>query len=136
MKKYYSLLEIKDYLLSQKLAEKCANKKSVAMIYVYSNVACEECAKQAAALNKLREVYPGLRVYTFDYDIDLSAVQTLKKIFKLKGEFPIVIINEKVYYGLQDFEKLESYLPSTFKEKEIDNASSSATTSNIKTKKI
>ena len=106
------------------------------MIYVYSNVACEECAKQAAALNKLREVYPGLRVYTFDYDIDLSAVQTLKKIFKLKGEFPIVIINEKVYYGLQDFEKLESYLPSTFKEKEIDNASSSATTSNIKTKKI
>jgi glutaredoxin len=105
------------------------------MIYLYSNVACDDCAKQATALNKLREVYPGLRVYTFDYDIDLSAVETLKKIFKLKAEFPIVIINEKVYYGLQDFDKLESYLPASFKQEEINNASSTATTSTIKAKK-
>ncbi len=135
LKKYYSLLEIKDYLLSQRLSEKCSNKKSVAIIYLYSNVSCSDCAKQAAALNKLREVYPGLRVYTFDYDIDLSAVETLKKIFKLKGEFPIIITNDNVFYGLQDFDKLESYLPTAFKDKEIQNATTTATTTTLKARK-
>ena len=32
LKKYYSLLQIKDYLLSKKLAEKCANKKTIFII--------------------------------------------------------------------------------------------------------
>jgi len=132
LKKYYSLLEIKDYLLSQRLAEKCSNKKSVSLIYLYSNAKCDDCTKQASALTRLREVYPGLRVYTFDYDIDLSAVDTLKKIFKLKPEFPIIIINEEVHYGLQDFDKLESLLPESFKIKETATSTAAATTTNLK----
>src|ERR1035437_10255448 len=39
--------------------------------------------KDESLLIKLREDYPQLRVYSFDYNLDLSAIQTLISINKV-----------------------------------------------------
>lgn len=118
LKKYYSLLQIKDYLLSKKLAEKCASKKTIFIIYMYSNgkdengdSKCARCTDQAVVLTALREKYPELRVYTFDYDLDLSAVETLKKIYRIPATFPALIVQDKLYTGFQSLETLDTLMP-------------------------
>ncbi len=111
LKKYYSLLEIKDYLLMNKISEKC-KKTPLSIIYFYSNnESCKDCEKEGYVLTKLRETYPELRVYSFDYDMDVSAVQTLISINKVKNELPAIVIKDQVYYGFQSIEDIEKAVP-------------------------
>jgi hypothetical protein len=62
-------------------------------------------------LTHLRETYPDLRVYSFDYNIDVSAVKTLISVNKIKNEQPALIIKDKVYYGFKSVEDLEKLIP-------------------------
>ncbi|MDI9355087.1 MAG: hypothetical protein QM532_02670 [Cyanobium sp. MAG06] len=118
LKKYYSLLQIKDYLLGKKVLDTCGYKKRpIYMIYMYpSKTDCPDCVIQSGVLSKLREKYPELKVYTFDYDISLGPVETLKGIYKTKAEFPLLIIEDKPYYGLQTFDNIEKLLPNKLKD--------------------
>lgn len=127
LKRYYSLLEIKDYLLMNKISEKC-KKTPLSIIYFYSNSdRCKDCQREGYVLTELRENYPDLRVYSFDYDMDLSAVQTLISINKVKNELPAIVINGKVYYGFQSIEDIEKSMPELATVKAL-NASLKATT--------
>ncbi len=117
LKKYYSLLEIKDYLLMNKISEKC-KKTPLSIIYFYSNSdSCKDCEKEGFVLTRLRETYPDLRVYSFDYDMDLSAVKTLIRINKVKNELPALVIKGKVYYGFKNVEDIEKIVPELAKSK-------------------
>ena len=127
LKKYYFLLEIKDYLLMNKINEKC-NKTPISIIYFYSlDDKCTDCEKEGFVLTRLRETYPDLRVYSFDYNSDLSAVKTLISINKVKGELPAIVIKDNVYYGFQSIEDIEKVVPELQKIK-----AKTATTTSIK----
>jgi hypothetical protein len=111
LKKYYSLLQIKDYILMNKISEKC-KKTPLSIIYFYSTDGeCEECERQGYVLTKLRETYPDLRVYSFDYNTDLSAVKTLITINKVKDDLPAIFFKEEALYGFQSLEDLEKAIP-------------------------
>lgn len=111
LKKYYSLLQIKDYLLMNKISEKCKTAP-ISIIYFYStNNDCDDCEREGYVLTRLRETYPDLRVYSFDYNIELSAVKTLISINKVQNNLPALIIKGKTYYGFQSIEDLEKILP-------------------------
>lgn len=111
LKKYYFLLEIKDYLLMNKISQKC-KKTPISIIYFYSlNDKCTDCEREGYVLTKLRETYPDLRVYSFDYNSDLSAVKTLISINKIKDEMPAIIVKDNVYYGFQSVEDIEKAVP-------------------------
>ncbi|HEY0221100.1 MAG TPA: hypothetical protein VGC58_02660 [Candidatus Paceibacterota bacterium] len=126
LKRYYSLLEIKDYLLMNKINEKC-KKTPVSILYFYStDESCSDCEREGYVLTHLRETYPELRVYSFDYNIDLSAVKTLISVNKLKNELPAVVIQDKVYYGFQSVEDLEKVMP----ELKLLKAKTATTTTN------
>lgn len=117
LKQYYSLLEIKDYLLMNKISEKC-KKTPLSIIYFYSNSNdCKDCEREGYVLTRLRETYPELRVYSFDYDIELSAVKTLISINKVKNTLPAIIIKDKIYYGFQSVEDIEKAVPELLKLK-------------------
>ncbi|KND48192.1 MAG: hypothetical protein AB201_01180 [Parcubacteria bacterium C7867-006] len=117
LKKYYFLLEIKDYLLMNKISQKC-NKTPISIIYFYSlDDSCADCEKEGYVLTKLRETYPDLRVYSFDYNADLSAVKTLISINKIKSELPALIIKDNVYYGFKSVEDIEKVVPELKKMK-------------------
>ena len=133
LKKSYSLLQIKDYILSKKLSEKCASKKPVFIIYFYSNKGdCSECVKEGYVLTFLKEKYADLRVYSFDYNLDLSAITSMKKIYKIPSGLPALVIEDKTYTGYKSVEELEKLLP----ERLLETATSTATTTKnvVKTK--
>ena len=111
LKRSYFLLEIKDYLLMKRLTEKC-NIKPTFILYFYGDEEmCEDCERMGYVLTALRDKYPDLRVYSFDYNYDLGAIQTLKSIYKVKSELPALIINGTPYYGFKTIEELESQVP-------------------------
>jgi hypothetical protein len=132
LKKYYSLLQVKDYLLSKKVAEKCGSlKKQVFIIYFYSNKGnCLDCQKEGYVLTRLKEKYPELRVYSFDFDLDLSVINSLKSIYKVQSALPVLIIDDKTYTGYQSIEDLEKLLPETLKK--IETASTTTSTTSKK----
>lgn len=112
LKKQYSLLEIKDYLLMQQISQKCKTKP-VFVLYFYSNEGdCTECSHAGDVLTYLRGTYPDLRVYSFDYNLDLSALQTLIALRKVERRLPAFIINNRTpVYGFKTLNELEKLVP-------------------------
>ncbi|MDP3646089.1 MAG: thioredoxin family protein [bacterium] len=111
LKRLYSLLEIKDYLLMKQFAVRCG-LKPIFILYFYSNTGdCDDCQKQGYALTSLARNYPQLRIYSFDYDLDVSALQTLISINDIEDTMPALIINGKVYYGYHSVADIEKILP-------------------------
>lgn len=121
LKRYYSLLQIKDFLLYQKIKQRCGSPKGVVapIIYFYSNEdgECDDCEKEGFVLTRLREEYPEIRIYSFDYNLDLSALNTLKSIYNIEARLPALLVRDNVYYGFKSIEDIKNILPEL---KEID----------------
>lgn len=128
LKKYYSLLEIKDYLLMKKITERCG-QKSIFILYFYKNEDCSDCTKQGYVLTALREKYPNLRVYSFDYNLDLSAIRAMTSIYKVPDSLPALVINGKVYSGFHSIEEIEKTFPELETIKKEEEKKSSQTQS-------
>ena len=115
LKKQYSLLEIKDYILMREISQKCAKLKPVYILYFYSNSGdCADCNKMGDVLTYLRETYPGLRVYSFDYHLDLSALRTLVALRKIdadKGLPAFVVNNRAPVYGFKTLKETQQLIP-------------------------
>lgn len=120
LKKYYSLLQIKDYLLSKKISERC-KVKSAFILYFYTTAEnCSVCEREGLVLSTLRDKYPELRVYSFDYNTDLSAVKAMLQIYKIKDtELPAVVLDDEVLTGFHSVEELEAKVQSSFKLQEV-----------------
>ncbi|MDP2789486.1 MAG: hypothetical protein Q8O46_05640 [bacterium] len=119
LKKYYSLLEIKDYLLTKKISERCKVKATFILYFYTTAENCSECEKQSLVLSILREKYPELRVYSFDFSTDLSAVVAMLKIYKIEDtKLPALVIDEDLLTGFQSIEELESRIKESFKLQE------------------
>jgi hypothetical protein len=135
LKKYYSLLEIKDYLLGQKIYERCG-KKTLSIVYMYSNQGgCPDCQKEGFVLTKLRADYPDLRVYSFDYDLDLSAIRAFVSIYKIRNELPAILVDDTVYYGFKSVDDIKGIIPTLKeidKQKAAEAAKKEATTTKTK----
>jgi len=111
LKSEYSLLEIKDYLLMQEIATKC-HLKPVFVLYFYSNRGdCPECDSAGHVLTYLRETYPQLRVYSFDYNLDVGALKTLISVDKIKNTLPAFVVDGKITYGVSDLASIEKIFP-------------------------
>lgn len=123
LKKYYSLLEIKDYLLMKKISARCG-KKSAFILYFYTTAEnCSECEKQGIALSALRDKYPELRVYSFDYSTDLSAVRAMLNIYKIQDtKLPALVVDDNLLTGFHSIEELETMVKESFKLQEIKPA--------------
>jgi len=110
LKEQYSLLEIKDFILLQKIASRC-NVHPVYILYFYSNSGdCPDCAAAGMVLTYLRETYPSLRIYSFDYHLETPALQTLIALYGIHPTLPAYLIDNKPpVYGLKtadDFQKI------------------------------
>lgn len=111
LKKEYSLLEIKDYILMNTMAEKC-HTKPLYILYFYSNTdTCTNCKDTGTILTELRAQYPMVRVYSFDYHLPVPTVKTLTDIFKVKEQFPALVIHEKPVYGFKTLSEIEALMP-------------------------
>ena len=113
VKKYYALLEIKDYQLRQEIGQRCGIE-SPTILYFY-NDNCTDCRKQGFVLSKIKSIYPDIRIYSFDRDIDgLDAIKTMEQIFKIDQtvtDTPILVMDKHVVYGLQEVQDITDRLP-------------------------
>lgn len=116
LKEQYSLFEIKDYLLLQSISQKCG-LKPVYILYFYSNTGdCPDCSRSGDVLTYLRQTYPDLRVYSFDYHLDLSALQTLESLRKIaptaQNTLPAFVINNRApVYGFKNLQDMQKLVP-------------------------
>ena len=110
-----------------------SHKKPVFIIYFYSNTgACPDCQKEGYVLTRMKEKYPELRVYSFDYNLQLSAVDSLKAIYRVKSALPALVIEDNTYTGYKSIEDLEALLPDTLKEVDIASSTQASTTNKTK----
>ena len=116
LKKYYSLLQIKDYLLAKKISARCG-VKSAFILYFYTTAEnCSLCEQESIVLSSLRDKYPELRVYSFDYSTDLSAVASMLQIYKIKDTaLPALVIDDNVLTGFRSIEEIETIIKDSFK---------------------
>ena len=123
LKKYYSLLQIKDYLLAKKISARCG-VKSAFILYFYTTAAnCSECEREGLVLSSLRTKYPELRVYSFDYSTDLSAVTSMLQIYKIKDTaLPALVIDDELITGFHSIDELEKRVQDSFKLQEVKPA--------------
>jgi len=110
IKEYYTLLQIKDYLLSKEFQSRCG-ERSYSLLYFFDNE-CKDCSKQSVILDAVSQKYPQIRVYWFDKSVSTPALDTLISLFNI-SKVPSLIIGDKLYDGMQTLEKIENYIPET-----------------------
>jgi hypothetical protein len=116
LRKYYSLLEIKDYLLMKKISTQCGIKSAFILYFYTTAENCSLCEQESLVLGTLRAEYPELRVYSFDYSTDLSAVTSMLQIYKIKDTvLPALVINDEVLTGFHPIDELEKRVQESFK---------------------
>lgn len=120
LKKYYSLLQIKDYILMQRLSGQC-DFKPISILYFYGNKdVCPQCVDMGFVLTKLRESYPEVRIYSFDTNLQLSALTTLRTVNKIsETQLPAVIVGDHTITGFRSYDDLKKLIPEL---KQIDKA--------------
>jgi hypothetical protein len=132
LKEQYSLLEIKDYLIIERLKARCGSTSPtapVSVLYFYSNLGdCTDCKDAGYALDALREEFPTLRVYSFDYHLPLGAEETLISLLKLQpSPLPVFVINGTAHYGFDSLDTLKSYLPKRLLDTEATSTTATST---------
>ena len=117
LKQYYTLLQIRHYQSSQRLSERC-NLDLVHILYFYTDRrTCPDCQKQGEVLSYLRKKYPLLRIYSFDYQLDLPALAIVRPRNLTAPEddyLPILVIENQPFYGFKTIEEIEKILSDKF----------------------
>ncbi|MFT6361406.1 MAG: hypothetical protein ACJAV6_000574 [Candidatus Paceibacteria bacterium] len=115
LKKYYSLLQVKDYLLMEEFAGKCDIEiNSILYFYGYD---CDDCIQQGLVLTEFKKRYPEMRIYSFDTNLDFSVINTFASLYEFGDEYPALIINNETYQGLQGLDALEEIFPEVVENK-------------------
>jgi hypothetical protein len=119
LKKYYSLLQIKDWILMRQLSEKCSGQRPISVLYFYGNKSdCPECENMSFVLTKLRQQYPELRIYSFDTNLKLGALETLTSTYKISpNALPAVVYQDDVHIGFRSINEIKEIIP---RLKEVD----------------
>ncbi len=125
LKKTYTLLSIKDLILLQRVKKRC-NVGPIPLLYFYSNKpgACPDCQRQGYVLTRLARAFPEVRIYSFDYDLPLSALQTLKAIMKTSPPLPVLQMEGRMLHGFHSFDDLIRQFPSLERLQEKHSSSS------------
>ncbi|MFA6397536.1 MAG: hypothetical protein WDK96_01660 [Candidatus Paceibacterota bacterium] len=117
IKTQYSLLQIKDYLLVRELATRCKKKISV-FIYFHDLECTTDCSNQSLVLDEISSLYPSIRVYWFDRNLQTPAVQTLVSMFQIE-KTPSLVINDKTYTGFKSISDIEKLIPDLVKARKL-----------------
>ena len=105
LKKYYSVLEIRQYLFVKKASKQC-NKSATPILYFYSNEEdCADCEQQGFILNYIRNELPDIHVFSFDSNLESSPVKALILNYNVTS-VPSLVINQKTYAGLRDSDEV------------------------------
>ncbi len=101
LKNYYSLLEIRHWMLHEELNTKCGYDMPL-VLYFYSNEACVDCEDQGLVLTNVHKNYPFFNTYSLEYNLENPALDYLKNRYSINHtRLPAIVVDGEVYYGFQ-----------------------------------
>ncbi|MBI4361005.1 hypothetical protein HY572_04510 [Candidatus Micrarchaeota archaeon] len=107
LKREYTLKQVRDYLLTQKIKEECGAKTQT-LLYFYTKD-CAECLKQGLVGPPLKKDRPELLIYALDSSLNMPAVNALKEIHQVT-RYPTLVLNAEKLEGFHSKEQIESRL--------------------------
>jgi hypothetical protein len=134
LKEQYTILEVKDFLLTKRISERCKTEVSTILYFYGPSISCTDCEKQGYVLDALRQKYPSVRVYSFDSTLDTGTVHALKAIYKIGDIAPKLVIDGKTYPGFMTLDEISTALPKSITEPVTDKESGNASKSKAATK--
>lgn len=111
-KKIYTLLELKHFALINKYDEKCYKKSFNFIFFFYSNKKnLTETEQTGYVLDYLKKKYgDNLKIYSFDEDLNMEIVDSLKRVYNITS-VPAIVINENhTIMGIPKSEDIQKYL--------------------------
>ncbi len=110
LKKYYMVLQLKNYLFLKKVNKDCG-EKFILNLFFYSNdpLTCETCVDQGFVLTYLRAKNDRIRTYSFDMDLDMPLIKYLSEYYNVTT-LPTVVFNDTVYSSFISKERAEELL--------------------------
>jgi glutaredoxin-related protein len=113
LKQQYSVLEVKDFLLTKRISERCKQDVTT-ILYFYGNKdTCTDCTNEAYVLDAIRQKYPTVRIYSFDAVLDSSTVRALISVYKISSTMPSLVINGKTHAGFMSLDDVQKALPAS-----------------------
>lgn len=110
LKKQYSILQVKDMLLAKRIAERCETQLSTILYFYATKEECGDCVKQGYVLDAVRSKREDVRIYSFDTTLDLATITTLKSLYNIQDELPVIVVNGMPLYGLKNLSQIEAAL--------------------------
>lgn len=110
LKKRYSIIQLQDFVLSKRIGEKCGQETSTILYFYTTKEKCPDCVKQGMILDAVKSSNKNVRVYSFDSKIDLTSINTLKTLYGVEQELPVVVVNGVPLRGLQNTRDIKSLL--------------------------
>jgi len=107
LKKDYSSMQLRNYLLQQKMDARCGYRHNV-IIYFYSNENYTPETDEGLQIGKVDKEF-GVYTYHFDINVDSPIVRGLKAAYNIKTT-PTLIINGEKYEGFLTADELRAIL--------------------------
>ena len=105
LKKYYSILEARQWLFLKKASKECKMSTTTILFFYSNRDDCGSCEKQGFVLNYVRKNMPDVYVYSFDVNLDISAIRALKLTYNVT-EVPSIVVNDNVYREFKDSDEI------------------------------
>ncbi len=99
LKREFQLMQARDFLLTQKMNEKCKEQTNT-VLFFYTNTDCSECTKQGRVGPELKNAKQDVMIYAFDADLDSPVVEALRIKYGV-SKYPTLVINGKKFEGFQ-----------------------------------
>lgn len=109
LKEYYSLLELRHWLFMKKTRKECNQTNSLILFFYTNEEDCDDCKEQGFILTWLRKNYADVYIYSFDYTIENAALDTVKRLYGVKGT-PAMVIDKETYNEFLTKKELEKII--------------------------
>lgn len=112
LKKEYSLLEIRHYIVMKTRKEKCKlNYSTILFFYSNQEEKISDSEKQGYVLDNIRQKYnvENIKVYSLDRDLDLYIIGELARFYAV-SDVPAIVIDNRTFIGFQSKDKVEEIL--------------------------
>jgi hypothetical protein len=107
LKRDYTLLSIRVWLLSLNVKEKCG-EDIIPALYFYSKD-CDKCIDESYVLDNIKKEKPNFSAFIVDYNLNESIVKVIINVWNVT-KVPSFIIGDKLYSGYQDLPKMREII--------------------------
>ena len=102
IKSEYFVYELRHFFLVNKINDACRKDYKPILFFYQEEI---ESSNQGMVLTSLKSEDPNMMVYSFEYGLDVSVIDSLTKIYHI-NETPTLIIDGEKYSGFRSQEEV------------------------------